>query len=377
MGHSGEMNALRTVIVSPNRDAWSETFIRAHIERLPGEHLVLTDGFLPKRFEDGREIMATNGLTRLVRSIRLRTGAKWERLHLLAVTQVVRVFGPGVVLAEYGPTGAAMLPICLALDIPLAVHFHGVDAFSTKLLHEQNNYADLLREAAAVVVVSREMERQVLALGAEPERVHYNCYGIDVKRFSTGTHGTAPKRFVAIGRFVEKKAPQLTLAAFMKAWVQDRSLRLTMIGDGPLLSDCKQFTEDNAMVEAVEFTGVLGHEEVAERLRNALAFVQHSIVSSDNDHEGTPLAVLEAMASGVPVIATRHAGIPDVVQHGVHGLLCDEHDVDAMAQHMLALAHDPQRASEMGRAGRVNVEAHYTLEGSITGLERILASVST
>ncbi|MEO8066923.1 MAG: glycosyltransferase [Flavobacteriales bacterium] len=371
------MNALRTVIVSPNRDAWSETFIRAHIERLPGEHLVLTDGFLPKRFEDGREIMAANGLTRLVRSIRLRTGATWDRLHLLAVTQVVRAFAPGLVLAEYGPTGAAMLPVCRALDIPLAVHFHGVDAFSTKLLHEQGNYADLLREAAAIVVVSREMERQILSLGAEQERVHYNCYGIDVERFSTGGHGAGPKRFIAIGRFVEKKAPQLTLAAFNKAWVQDRSLRLTMIGDGPLLPGCRQFVEDNAMKEAVEFAGVLEHGQVADRLRNALAFVQHSIISSDNDHEGTPLAVLEAMASGVPVIATRHAGIPDVVQHGVHGLLCDEHDVEAMAEHLLALAHDPQRASDMGRACRANVEAHYTLEGSITGLQRILASVSS
>ncbi|MFZ1689157.1 MAG: glycosyltransferase [Flavobacteriales bacterium] len=369
------MSTLRTIIVSPNRDAWSETFIRTHIERLPGEHLVLTDGFLPKRFESGEEIMATGSLSHLLRSIRLRTGSTWHKEHLRTLTTLVRTIDPQVVLAEYGPTGAAMLPVCRAVSVPLVVHFHGVDAFSTKLLREQDNYTDLLQQAAAIVVVSHEMERQMISLGASPERVHYNCYGIDLQHFMLGSSHALDKRFVAIGRFVEKKAPQLTLAAFHKAWRQDSTLRLSMIGDGPLLERCGALAREQGMADAVEFTGVLQHEEVAERLRDARAFVQHSIISGDNDHEGTPLAVLEAMASGVPVIATRHAGIPDVVEHGVQGLLCDEHDVDAMASNMLVLARDPQLAMEMGKAGRANVEAHYTVERSIAGLHRILLSV--
>jgi colanic acid/amylovoran biosynthesis glycosyltransferase len=369
------MNPLRTVIVSPNRDAWSETFIRAHIERLPGEHLVLTDGFLPRRFEDGTEIMAIEGFAKFMRSVRLRFRSNWQREHLRAVTALVRVFAPQLVLAEYGPSGSAMLPVCRKLGLPLVVHFHGVDAFSTKLLKEQGNYEDLMQNAAAIVVVSREMERQVVSLGAPAERVHYNCYGIDVERFSTGTPVRSPAAFVAIGRFVEKKAPQLALAAFHKAWIQDNTLRLSMIGDGPLLEQCKEFVTDHGLHTAVEFTGVLPHEQVAERLRAARAFVQHSVVSGDNDHEGTPLAVLEAMATGIPVIATRHAGIPDVVEHGVHGLLCDEHDVEAMSANIVALAHDPGRAATMGAAGRANVEEHYTMRRSIEGLQRILERV--
>lgn len=366
------MNPLRTVIVSPNRDAWSETFIRAHIERLPGEHLVLSDGFLPKRYEDGSAIMDIKGFARFMRSVRLRLGSSWDREHAKSVLAVVKAYAPEVVLAEYGPTGAALLPICRRLSIPLVVHFHGVDAFSTKLLAEQDNYRELLGGAAAIIAVSREMEQQLLSLGAPRERLHYNCYGIDVDRFTTGNPATAPKHFVAIGRFVEKKAPMLTLRAFHQAWLKDAEMRLTMIGDGPLKEACEEFVRANGLVAAVTFVGVLPHEEVARTLRGARAFVQHSIISGDNDHEGTPLAVLEAMAAGIPLVVTRHAGIPDVVHDGEHGLLCAEHDVETMADGMLRLASDAALAGRLGAAGRANVEGRYTMRHTIAGLERIL-----
>lgn len=370
------MSALRTVIVSPNRDAWSETFIRAHIERLPGEHLVLTDGFLPKRYEDGSAIMDIHGFAKFMRSVRLRLGSTWDREHAKSVLAVLKAYAPEVVLAEYGPTGSALLPICRRLGIPLVVHFHGVDAFSTKLLAEQDNYRALLSEAAAIVAVSREMEQQLLSLGATRERLHYNCYGIDIERFTTGSPAASAKHFVAIGRFVEKKAPLLTLRAFHQAWLKDPEIRLTMIGDGPLKAECEAFVRANGLVQAVTFAGVLAHPEVANLLRGARAFVQHSVISGDNDHEGTPLAVLEAMATGIPVIATRHAGIPDVVHDGEHGLLCAEHDVEAMALNMLKLSLDADLAGRMGASGRANVEAHYTMRHTIEGLQRILLDVA-
>lgn len=370
------MSALRTVIVSPNRDAWSETFIRAHIERLPGEHLVLTDGFLPKRYEDGSAIMDIHGFAKFMRSVRLRLGSTWDREHAKSVLAVLKAYAPEVVLAEYGPTGSALLPICRRLGIPLVVHFHGVDAFSTKLLAEQDNYRALLSEAAAIVAVSREMEQQLLSLGAPRERLHYNCYGIDIERFTTGSPAASAKRFVAIGRFVEKKAPLLTLRAFHQAWVKDPEIRLTMIGDGPLKAECEAFVQANGLVQAVTFAGVLAHTDVANLLRSARAFVQHSVISGDNDHEGTPLAVLEAMATGIPVVATRHAGIPDVVRDGEHGLLCAEHDVEGMSGSISKLAADPDLAGRMGEAGRRNVEAHYTMRHTIEGLQRILLGVA-
>lgn len=360
---------MRLCIVSPNRNAWSETFIANHIAHLPGVTLTLTDGHLPKRDVDGEPLLAPTLLKRVVQRVR-----KAEPAQVLRDTVIRRLRKQRIdhVLAEYGPTGEAMLPVCRAAGIPLVVHFHGIDAFHTKLLKDHANYKALFAGAAAVVVVSREMEKQLLSLGCPRNNLHYNCYGIEVDRFHPADVARSPKRFLAVGRFVDKKAPHLTLMAFHKAWQQDPELRLTMAGEGPLWESTKQMSSAHGLQDVVSFPGVITNDQVAEAMRGARAFVQHSVITADNDHEGTPLSILEAMASGLPVISTRHAGIPDVVQHGVSGLLGEERDIGAMASHLLELAAEPERAAHMGAAGRAHVEQHHRLEDSIASLSAII-----
>jgi hypothetical protein len=188
----------RLCIVSPNRNVWSETFIANHIAHLPGVELVLTDGHLPKRDVDGAALVHPTLLKRVVQ--RIARKAQDDVLRN-AVTGRLRKARIDVVLAEYGPTGEAMLTICRRLGIPLVVHFHGIDAFQVKLLNENARYTSIIRDAAAIVVVSREMEQQLLSLGCPRERLHYNCYGIDVEQFKQALPGRAEKRFLAVGRF--------------------------------------------------------------------------------------------------------------------------------------------------------------------------------
>ena len=108
-------------------------------------------------------------------------------------------------------------------------------------------------------------------------------------------------------------------------------------------------------------------------MESARAFVQHSVEAPSGDAEGTPVAVLEAGASGLPVVATRHAGIPDVVIEGKTGLLVEEHDVAGMADAMLRLIDDPPLAANLGAAARDHVRAHFSMERSIDRLWRIIA----
>ena len=115
---------------------------------------------------------------------------------------------------------------------------------------------------------------------------------------------------------------------------------------------------------------------VAALMRGARAFVQHSVRALNGDSEGTPLAVLEAMATGIPVVATRHTGIADVVEHGAHGLLCDELDVGTMAAHMELLANDGELAARMGRSGRASMEQHHGVKDSVGRLQAILANAA-
>lgn len=362
----------RICIVSPNRGAWSETFIANHITHLRDMELVLTDGHLPTRDREGDPLLAPTLVKRVVQRVRKADPREMLRGAIARRLKKDRI---NVVLAEYGPTGEAMLEICRRAGIPLVAHFHGIDAFHVRLLKDSGNYRRLLSEAAAIVVVSREMERQLLELGCPREKLHYNCYGIEVDRFSAGSPEKAPKHFLAVGRFVDKKAPHLLLQAFHQAWLRDQELRLTMAGNGPLWESTRQLALAEGLGHAVAFPGVVTNDEVAALMRNVRAFVQHSVVTTDNDHEGTPLSILEAMASGLPVVATRHGGIPDVITHDVEGLLSAERDIEAMGSHLSALAQDAAGAARLGAAARARAERDHRLGPSLDRLAGIIARV--
>ena len=100
-------------------------------------------------------------------------------------------------------------------------------------------------------------------------------------------------------------------------------------------------------------------------MKGCRAFVQHSLTARNGDSEGTPVSVLEACASGLPVIASNHAGISDAVVHRETGYLFEEGDVHAMANYMAKLAGDSGKAAKMGLAGRRRIEEHYSMGKSI------------
>ena len=368
--------ALRIVIASPAENAWSETFIAAHIDRLQKVELLISGGVPPRNTSHGAPLARTQGI-----------GGYWDRLmgkrfggvpdlirHRLA--QRLRTERPDVVLAEYGNMGAEIMSSCEAAGVPLVVHFHGFDAHRNDYVARYGNYAEMFRYASALVVVSRAMEQRLLELGADREKVIYNCYGIDVDRFVPGRPDQAPPHFLAIGRFAEKKAPHLTIEAFSRVVAQRPEAKLTMVGQGRLWERCKQLVQGRGLQNSVDLCGVKRPAEIVELFHRSRAFVQHSVVTESNDHEGTPLAVLEAMATGVPVVSTRHAGIADVVAHGERGLLCAEHDMEAMAANMIQLIDEPARALTMGQAGRAYVEVSHRVDVQVNNLQRILQRVA-
>jgi colanic acid/amylovoran biosynthesis glycosyltransferase len=266
-----------------------------------------------------------------------------------------------LVFANYGITGGAIAPLCEELGIKLIVHFHGADASVRKYYEDpQYNYRGLFSTAHAIVVVSGAMREQLGLLGADARKLRLVPYSPDEKFFEVQP-SYANQRCVAIGRFAEKKAPYLTLLAFKKAQQEVPGLTLRMIGTGELLPVCKRMTE-SLHITSVEFIGVQTPEQVREHLAGSLMFIQHSVVADNGDQEGTPVAILEASAAALPVIATRHAGIPEVVQDGESGFLVDEGDVDKMAECIIRISRDPGLARMMGEAGRALVRKKYSGE---------------
>jgi glycosyltransferase involved in cell wall biosynthesis len=255
----------------------------------------------------------------------------------------------------------------------MVVHFHGFDVYARAMLDRYGaRYGQMFDRAAALIAPSRAMQEALLALGAPAEKTHYVPCGVDLDRFRAGAPDQSPPTFLAVGRFVEKKAPQLTIAAFASVRDLHPEAQLRMIGDGRLRGPCEDLAQGLGVGDAVTFLGWQPHDVVAEEMRGARAFVQHSLVASDGNSEATPQSILEASASGLPVVATRHAGIPEGVAERETGFLVDERDVEGMARHMARLVADPALAAELGRAGRRRVEEHFSIDSSIARLWGII-----
>jgi glycosyltransferase involved in cell wall biosynthesis len=333
---------------------------------------------VPCRDESGRDLLGWRSLLRHLRrlpppALGRRAVVLHQRAHARAVARHLRSTGAQVVLAEFGWSGVAMTGACSAAGVPLVVHFHGSDAYVRRVLREHAvAYPAMFAQAAAIVAVSRDMERQLIELGAPPEKLHRIVYGIDLELFRGADPERAPPRFLAVGRFVEKKAPLLTLRAFATVAREEPSARLTMIGDGPLLEEARTAVLDLGLADRVELAGARPHAEIAAAMGGARVFVQHSVRASDGDCEGTPVSILEAQASGLPVVATRHAGIPDVVLEGETGALVDEGDVAGMADAMSRLVREPALAAAWGAAGRRRVAQHFTRAMSLASLAAVI-----
>lgn len=364
---------LRIALAAPAKVGALETFIGAHARLLNKVVLELYDGALPTCEGNGIPFMRQGYVGKAIdRVIALPDGGSLNGLLRRRLAARLRSVEADVLLAEYANTGEEMDAVSERAGVPYVVHFHGYDAYRPRYLEQYDGYQRIFKGAAALVVVSRHMQQQLISLGAPPEKVVYNCYGVDVDQFHPNDGIPSVPHFVAVGRFTPKKAPLSTLAAFRAVLAERPEARLTMAGDGVLLAECRNMVREAGMEHAVSLPGRSSPTEVSALLRSALAFVQHSVVAPDNDHEGTPLAVLEAMACALPVVSTYHAGIPDVVEHGVRGMLGGEHDVTAMAANMIHLIDDPVNAAAMGRAGRAYVEQHHLVEESVAALQRIL-----
>ena len=365
--------SIRICIITTNKAAYSETFIRNHIERLPFEKSALYGGLsVPSNWETERPLLNPH-LRKLMDRITPCSAALLTTQRLVSFLKKRRV---QLVLAEFGPVGERVLDACLRAKVPLLVHFHGDDAHAERYAVQYNDYERLAIHAAAAVGVSYPMIDRLASLGFPAEKLHYVPYGIDTSFFSVGDPQAAKPDFIAIGRFVDKKAPHLLILAFSQVLKKLPGATLTLIGAGPLLLSCKILAKSLRISERIKFKGICTQGEVHYCMQQSRAFLMHSVTPETGEKEGTPLSILEASATGLPIVSTRHAGISEAVVHGETGFLVDEGDTEGMAEHIATLAQEPALAKQMGRKGRKHVEKHYAITEQIDKLAKVIDGVA-
>lgn len=357
------MTLRRLLVFAPTRRAASETFVRANLEGLPCEVTAYFGDECPwkhpRQLAYGLSVLLSKALTRV----------GWLRMAGLPASLVAEVLikhhQPDLVLAEFGFHAVRVMEACPRARVPLVVHFRGSDLSAAgKLGVLKGRYRRLIQLAAGLICKSRPMACTLQDLGAEPSAILISASGANASLFSVGDPVAAPPVCLAVGRFVEKKGPLHTIRAFSHVPTGE----LWMVGDGPLRDAACRLVEELGLGGRVRFLGTRTQAQVAELMRQVRVFVQHSLVAPDGDSEGNPVAVMEAQLSGLPVVATRHAGIPEVVLDGVTGVLVDEGDEEGMARAMEQILDDPALAAQLGASGRNRVLAGFTLDHHLRDL---------
>lgn len=367
------MDNYNLCIIKPNKDAFSETFIQEHINRLHGNKKVLYGGSFPVYDHEGKYLIKSR-LGIISYLIQKRLFKKQDiPVRTNALVNYLKAEKIDVVFAEYGTVGAMVTQACKQANVPLVIHYHGADVHHRATVAKYLPwYKKAFEYASAFIAVSGDMVEELQKLGAPADKIYHASCGIDTDRFPLLDISGSKINFLSVGRFVEKKSPQSVVNAFKLVIEKFADARLNMVGQGPLFQDTKKLIADMGLTGYITLTGVLKTEQIKELMKLSRAFVQHSVTAQNGDGEGTPVTILEASSSGLPVVSTRHAGIKEAVIDGVTGYLDEEHDIAAMANSMIKLAESPQLAVTMGKAGRKHMIANYDINKRIALLDTII-----
>jgi colanic acid/amylovoran biosynthesis glycosyltransferase len=351
------------LVAAPHVGAISETFIRRHMEEIcPGNTAILTAN-ISSPYAGHWTVdapMLVHHPDRPARGWR-------ETLRQLKLRRFLQKHQVQVILGEYLNYSFGFFQIAQQLGIPYFAHAHGRDV-SEALRDRQWQQAYLAyNQAAGVITINQVSKARLIKLGIAAEKIHIIPCGISVlnelpQRSESGT-GQDTIRCLAVGRMVPKKAPILVLEAFRQALQVVPNLHLDYVGAGELLSTAQQFVQAVGLSGHVTLHGSQPNAVVKTYLQNADIFLQHSMTNPETgDEEGLPVSILEAMSYGLPVVATRHAGIPEAVVEAETGFLSDEADCKGMAGHIVTLAQDEKLRSQLGEAGWRRTKALFTWE---------------
>jgi colanic acid/amylovoran biosynthesis glycosyltransferase len=290
-----------------------------------------------------------------------------------AIRRILIRRDPELIHVYFGNTGVHLLPLLKQWDRPWVVSFHGMDVQSRP---KEKGYDQKLREllqlAPLVLVRSQSLANRLQDLGCASDKIRLNRTGIPLQNFPWVERALPAEgkwQLIQACRLVEKKGLLTTLGAFRRFVSDYPSSRLVIAGEGPLRDALARKIDELSLGTQVKLVGFLSQEELRRIYGESHIFIHPSELAADSNQEGIPNSMLEAMASGLPVVATRHGGIPEAVQEGVDGILVPERDEPALCEAMLKLATQPDLWQRMARQASRSVAENFEQRQQIARLE--------
>jgi glycosyltransferase involved in cell wall biosynthesis len=350
---------LRVLVVTGNAIVGGmETAVLRLVERLPPSTFSIT-ALCPFESEFTAQLREL-GIPVHVAAIRDRL--RWHAIQF--AVELVRELDIEVIHAHMPPAHAVAGLAGSATRTPVLATIHS--------MHLSMQDLEIHRLAGThLCVVSEAARAHALGVGAVASRLSVIRNGVDSEQFvpaATLPRDAEPLRVGYVGRLSPEKNPALFLnaAALVRASVP--SARFSVIGDGPMRRDLEVLARTLRIADAVTFKGECAGMPAQYRALDLLV--------STSWHEGTPLAVLEAMASGLPIVATDVGGVPELVVAGTSGLLAPPGDEFSVAQCIVALLRDKDLRQRLGTAARARAIGHFSMHDQVTRTAALLTDVA-
>jgi glycosyltransferase involved in cell wall biosynthesis len=284
------------------------------------------------------------------RAVGARVAATWDAPCRSRLDVVARC---DCLIAHFGYAGVDWLPVAVLARRRFAVYFHGSD-ITRWLRRDPRMYDGMFASAAGLLTNSEFLRARLVAAGAHPGRTHVVPLAPHPAfSASLGPPPLLQPRIVTVARLVEKKGLDDAIAAFAEACRAIPSAwSYRIIGDGPDRRRLRRAAKQAGVEHRIDFVPRATRDEVRQSLAESSIYLQSSRTASNGDTEGTPVGLLEAAACGLPVVATAHAGIPEMLPEAATrlGWMMPERSVAGLAAALTRLASSVDRRQAWGRA---------------------------
>jgi colanic acid/amylovoran biosynthesis glycosyltransferase len=301
----------------------------------------------------------------------------WQisRIELESLLRILTRTDARLLHIYFGHIAVHLLPLIRAWPKPAVVSFHGADVLvdmnKPAYRHATEEMLDAVRR---VLVRSESLRRAIINLGCDEKNVDILRTGIPLNEFPFRERSFPENgewRLVQAGRLIEKKGLPTTLRVFAIFLERYPNSTLTIAGEGPLLEELKNLGRDLKIDSHVMFAGFISQEQMRDIFNASHLFLHTSETVRDGNQEGIPNSMLEAMASGLPVFATNHGGIPEAIENGVSGMLVPERNHGALAHALLDAVQDRELLANLAQAGADAVAQKFDQRNQVRRLEEI------
>jgi colanic acid/amylovoran biosynthesis glycosyltransferase len=311
----------------------------------------------------------------LVESLKFwKYGKECLSLKLLYFASATKDEDFDVMHAHFGPNGnlAATAKEAGIIDCPVITSFYGIDA--SKTLKNKPGYFDKAFEGSdKVLALTQNMAEDLVESGCPREKVETIYMGIPVDEFEYKPREKKedePFKLLTIARFTEKKGIRYGLEAVSQL-KDEYDIQYDIIGDGPLRAEIEQKIQEEDLDDIVNLHGYVDYSELENWMHKSHILLAPSVTAEDGDKEGAPMVIIEAQATGMPIVSTYHSGIPEIVEEGESAFLAEERNSDKLVEKLEDVLENVENWQDIGSRGRDIVEEQYNIDVRTNKLQKL------